>query len=258
MNLDVGESIQAIHHTKTNLITQEKCGVLKLWDLKNENEYILDKKYNCAGGYCKSVLFNNNLIVAQEHSTVDVVDIKMLTKIQSYQSSLEKLGHVMCVQIVELASKHYIIAGYESGDIVLWDFFTCKRCSHIKLRECITSITFDKSTCRGIAGNASNVLQIFTINKDFSITLKCEISIVNDGCNIVKLRPDRKIFVTGGWDGRLRVFSWKSLRPLVVLTEHRGNLTDVAFSPGIVQQWNSNIMAACGSDGKVSLWNLYN
>ncbi|GLV36747.1 uncharacterized protein CBL_02418 [Carabus blaptoides fortunei] len=72
LKLDVGESVQAIHHTENNLISQEKCGVLKLWDLKNENEYILDRKYNCAGGYCRSVLFNNNLIVAQEQSTVDV------------------------------------------------------------------------------------------------------------------------------------------------------------------------------------------
>lgn len=254
----MGESIQAIHHTEKNLISQEKCGLLKLWDLKNENEYILDKKYNCAGGYCRSVLFNNNLIVAQEQSTVDVVDIKTLSKIQTFKTSLEKLGHVMCLQLVELSGKHYILAGFESGDIVLWDFFSSKMCSHIKLRECITSISFDKTTSRGICGNASNVIQIFTINKDFSITLKCEISITNEGCNVVKLRPDRKIFVSGGWDGRLRLFSWKSLRPLVVLTEHRGNLTDVAFSPAVVKQWDSNIMAASGSDGKVSLWNLYN
>lgn len=240
------------------MITQEKCGVLKLWDLNNESDYVLDTTYNCAGGYCRSLLFNNKLIVAQEKSCVDVLDIKTFEKIQTFKTSLDKVGHVMCIQCVELSGKHYILAGYESGDIVLWDFFTGKTCSRIKLRECITSITFDKNTSRGICGNASNVIQIFTINKDFSITLKCEISITNDGCSVVKIRPDRKIFVCGGWDGRLRLFSWKSLRPLVVLTEHRGTLTDVTFSPGIVKQWNSNIMAACASDGMISLWNLYN
>lgn len=220
----------------------------------------MDSVYNCAGGYCRSVLFNDNniIIAAQEQSTVDLLDIKSLNKIQSFKSNLDKLGHVMCLQVVEIRAKHYILAGFESGDIILWDFYSTKMCSHIKLRECITSITFDKTTCRGIAGNASNLIQIFTINKDFTISLKCEISIPNEGCNVVKLRPDRKIFVVGGWDGRLRLFSWKSLRPLVVLTEHRKNLTDVAFSPGIVKQWDSNIMAASGSDGKVSLWNLYN
>lgn len=256
--MDVGESVQAIHHTENNLITQEKCGLLKLWDLNKESEYILDSSYNCAGGYCRSLLFNNKVIVAQEKSCVDVVDIRTFEKMQSFKTSLDKVGHVMCIQCVEISGKHYILAGYESGDIVLWDFFTAKLCSRIKLRECITSITYDKLTCRGICGNASNVIQIFTINKDFSITLKCEISITNEGCSIVKLRPDRKIFVCGGWDGRLRLFSWKSLRPLVVLTEHRGTLSDVAFSPGIVKQWNSNIMAASASDGMISLWNLYN
>lgn len=144
------------------------------------------------------------------------------------------------------------------GDIILWDYKTAKSCGHLKLREYITSVTFDPVTCRGICGNASNTLQIFTIDKSLNITLKCEIPITNDGCNVVKLRSDRKIFVSGGWDGRLRLFSWKSLRLLVVLTEHKGAVTDVQFSPSIVRYWNANIMAASGADGTITLWNLYN
>lgn len=74
----------------------------------------------------------------------------------------------------------------------------------------------------------------------------------------MKIRKDLKVFVSGGFDGRIRVFSWKSLRPLAVLSEHKGNLMDIVFSDGPVSFWKSNIMAATGTDGKITLWDIYN
>lgn len=254
----MGSSIQAVHAIDENLITQEKEGIVKLWRLQNECEYELYRTYECGGGYCKCLTIGNNLILPQDNGTLDVVDIPNMELVKKFVSNKPKLGNVMCLQKVELGDSVYVLAGFEAGDIILWDFVSGKACSHIMLRECITSLTFDPVTCRGICGNASNILQIFTIDSNFNITLKCEIPMTNEGCNIVKLRPDRKIFVSGGWDGRLRLFSWKSLRLLVVLTEHRDSITDVQFSPAPVHVWNSNIMAASGADGVISLWNLYN
>lgn len=240
------------------MVTQEKSGLVKLWTIQNETNYEFFKEYQCDGGYCRSILVDDILILPQTNSTVDAVELKTMNHIRTFKPLQEKLGYVMCLQKVEIDGKIYILAGFESGDIVLWEFSTAKLCSHLRLRECITSLTFDTMTGRGICGNASNVLQVFTIDKDFNIKLKCEISITNEGCNIVRLRPDRKIFVCGGWDGRVRLFSWKSLRLLVVLNQHRKAISDVQFSPNIVSVWNSNIMAASGADGVISLWNLYN
>lgn len=256
----MGKSIQAVHSVNSNVIIQEKEGAVKLWRLKNDCEYELLKDYECAGGFCKSLAFDNNLIVPKENGTLDLLDIENgFEIIRTFKATIEgNLGNVMCLQKVEIANCIYVLAGFEAGDVVLWDFETSKQCSHIKLREYITSLTFDAVTGRGICGNASNILQIFTIDKNFNITLKCELSMTNNGCNVVKLRPDRKIFVSGGWDGRLRLFSWKSLRLLAVLTEHQEGVTDVQFSPKTVKYWNSNIMAASGADGVISLWNLYN
>lgn len=254
----MGESIQAMHSVGSNLFTQEKEGIIKLWQLENETDYTLIKSYCCGSGYCKSLIIDNNLVVPQDDSSVDVIDIHTLERIRQFTPSKMKLGNVMCLQKVVLNDSIYVLAGFETGDVILWDFITGRTCSHLRLRECITSLAFDAVTGRGICGNASNILQIFTIDRSFHITLKCEISMTNEGCNIVKLRPDRKIFVSGGWDGRLRLFSWKSLRLLVVLTEHRESITDVQFSPSNVSFWNSNIMAASGADGVISLWNLYN
>lgn len=255
----MGKSIQAIHSVDSDdLITQEKDGIIKLWRLQNESNYELLHCYESYGGYCKSLLLNGNLVVPQDNGQLDIVDFKTMERLHRFKTTIAGLGNVMCLQKVEINASVYILAGFEAGDIILWDFLSGKPCSHIKLRECITSLTFDAVTGRGICGNASNILQIFTVDKNFTITLKCEISIRNDGCNIVKLRPDRKIFVSGGWDGRLRLFSWKSLRLLVVLAEHRESITDVQFTEKTVNVWNSNIMAASGADGMISLWNLYN
>lgn len=254
----MGESIQAIHSFRNDIITQDKSGLVKLWTIENNSNYELSRTYTCSGGYCRSILLDENLIVPQENSTIDVIDMKTMSRISSLVPHKQKVGNAMCLQKVELGGKIYILAGYETGDIILWNYDTSRPCGHLKLREYITSLTFDPISGRGICGNASNTLQIFTIDPSFNITLKCEISITNEGCNIVKLRPDRKIFVSGGWDGSLRLFSWKSLRLLAVLNEHRGSVTDVQFSPQNVQFWNANIMAASGSDGVISLWNLYN
>lgn len=255
---EMGKSIQALHSSDDCLITQEKDGVIKLWKLQNGCSYALSQCYDYYGGYCKSLLFDGSLVVPQDNGQLDVVDFKTMERARKFTTTKSCLGNVMCLQKIEINGSVYVLAGFEAGDIVLWDFLSGNACSHIKLRECITSLTFDPITGRGICGNASNVLQIFTVDRNFTITLKCEIPLKNDGCNIVKLRPDRKIFASGGWDGRLRLFSWKSLRLLVVLAEHRDAITDVQFTEKVVNLWNSQIMAASGADGMISLWNLYN
>lgn len=254
----MGNSIQAIHCTNENVITQEKSGIVKLWNIQNETNYEFSKEYQCGGGYCRSIVIDDTVILPQSNSRLDVIELKTLTLLRTFEPSQENLGYVMSLQKVELDNKTFILAGYEAGDVILWDFLEASQCSRLKLHECITSLTFDSVSRRGICGNSSNILQVFTIEKDLNMKLKCEISIANEGCNIVKIRPDRKIFVSGGWDGRLRLFSWKSLRLLVVLKEHRKSVTDVQFSPNIVPVWNSTIMAAAGADGAISLWNLYN
>lgn len=86
-----------------------------------------------------------------------------------------------------------------------------------------------------------------------------DICIKNPGINCIRIRSDQKVFATGGWDGRIRIFSWKSLRPLAVLTEHKtGGIMDIAYSNSKISMWNAPIMAAAGMDGQISLWDLYN
>ncbi|KAK9751323.1 hypothetical protein QE152_g5138 [Popillia japonica] len=235
----MGESLQVVHSIDQSIVTQEKSGILKVWNV-SESQYENVCSYECYGGYCKSLILNENLVVPQSIGKLDIIDINM-KKISTLDPIDDRLGN----------------SGYETGDIILYDLKTNKSCSKIKLRECVTSISYDPLTNRGIVGNSSNMLQLFTIDKTLNMVLKCEINITNEGCSIVKIRQDRKIFVSGCWDGKLRLFSWKSLRLLVLLNEHRKSISDVQFSPNIVNYWKSNIMAVSSGDGSVSLWNFH-
>lgn len=142
--------------------------------------------------------------------------------------------------------------------MLLWDITASKPCVHQKLQEHIVSLTYDKFTRRGVCGASSNNLQVFSIDSSYNITVNCELSITNEGCNIVRIRPDKKLFACGGWDSRVRLHSWKTLRTLVVLTEHKAAITDVQYSPSEIKNVNANVMAVSDAEGIISLWNLYN
>lgn len=254
----LGTAIQTIHYFDSHLITQEKSGLVQLWDINHEANYIAVKKYECSGGYCRSIIVNNILILPHTDSALVGIDKKTLQKNFTFIPEQTKLGYVMCLEAVRIANNEHVLAGYETGDVVLWDFVTKTQRSNTRLKEYITSITFDSVIGRGVCGNSSNTLQFFTIDKNYAIKLKCEVSVTNDGCNIVQLRSDRRLLACGGWDGRIRLFSWKSLRILVVLNQHHKAITDVKFSPSIVPDWNSRVMAVTSGDGSISLWSLYN
>ena len=109
----------------------------------------------------------------------------------------------------------------------------------------------------------------------------------------LRLRSDGRIFATAGWDGRIRVYSAKSMKELAVLKWHKDGCYAVAFASigsggaqdmsdstssvsdsvvvtktsSAVQQAvgqardtkarNTHWLAAGAKDGKVSLWNIY-
>ncbi|XP_063381973.1 guanine nucleotide-binding protein subunit beta-like protein 1 [Cydia fagiglandana] len=261
--IKVGQApILHLMHTDSQLITQEKGGKYKVFNLTNtgyKEDAIIDIDYP---GFCR---FDANTKL----ETLYVPDKDSKISIYSFAGEkigcLEpdgslKLGDPMCLKYIELSSdKHCLLAGYEAGWLLLWDLNTSQCISKLQTKECPMSVDFHVEQQRGIIGNASDVIQIFSIGrKDSSLAHKTDITIKNAGVNKVQSRMDGKVFVSGGWDGHVRIFSWFSLRPLVVLTEHRQAIQDVCYSSQKVSFWNANIMAAGGLDGAITLWDLYN
>jgi WD40 repeat protein len=74
--------------------------------------------------------------------------------------------------------------------------------------------------------------------------------LTNPGIAEVTIRPDHKILATAGWDHRIRVFHWRTMKPLAVLAFHSAPVYCVAFAA-------DGLLAAGSKDQRISIWSLY-
>lgn len=265
--LQVGKTpIIGIAHTEDALITQEKEGTIKLWELTN-SAYVLQHEIATDHvGFCRFVCHKDSVIIPRGESNISILCLETFAERQLLSPAqahdlLPPLGTVMCFLPVEVKDKPYLLAAYESGTLVLWDLTDSKPLSHLLVSEgeCLMALDYDSYNNRGVCGGTSDKIFVFRLDRQsMEIHKTTEIAIKNSGISRLKIRKDKKVFSSTGRDGRIRVFSWKSMRPLAVLTEHRGEVLDVIYSDEKVSMWKAVIMAAAGSDGKISLWNLYN
>lgn len=253
----------SILHLPETLLTQQKGGIVKSWQITGSG-YVLDRTIDTEHiGYCRfQCVPEDNLIICPKYENSICVynsdNFNLQTTLLSTDSDL-KLGQVMCLKHIEMSGQKYILAAYESGDFITWDLRAEKILHSIRLEECPMALDYDPVSNRGIYGGPSDQIGWFTYSTNLNELIKRgTITIKNSGINCVSIRKDRKVFCSGGWDGRIRIFSWKSLRPLAVLTEHNAAVVDISHSNDKVQLWNAPIMAAAGLDGQISLWNLYN
>ncbi|XP_013193608.1 guanine nucleotide-binding protein subunit beta-like protein 1 [Amyelois transitella] len=262
--IQVGQApILHLIHTDSRLITQEKGGKHKVFILTNsgyKEDAVIDIDYP---GFCR---FEANtkletLFVPDKESKICIYNFsgEKMGSLQPDDSS-PKLGDPMCLKFIEFPNdRPCLLVGYEAGWLLLWDLNTSQCIGKLKTNQCPMSIDYHLEQQRGMIGNVSDVLQIFSIGKkDLSLAHKLDVNIKNPGINKVQTRSDGKVFASGGWDGHIRIFSWFSLRPLVVLTEHKQAVQDIVYSSEKVSLWNANLMAAGGLDGAITLWDLYN
>lgn len=259
----------SIYHGDESLITQQKGGIIKSWSISNAG-YQLDSTIDTKHvGFCRfHYVPEHNLLVAPSNDNEICIYNLNNSEVQSLnpdaisksgEKSEKKLGQVMCLKHFEFCDQSYILAGYESGTFLTWELRKNDVINETKLEECPMSFDFCPNANRGIYGNTSDKLGIFGYTRnEMKLINRGDIAIKNAGINCIRIRKDRKVFCSGGWDGRVRIFSWKSLRPLTVLTDHKAAVTDIAYSEQKVDLWNSPIMATSGEDSQISLWNLYN
>lgn len=284
------QPVQAIYHGEETLITQQKGGLLKRWHIAN-SRYVLDSTVNTNHlGFCRFVTDSTHIFYPQNDNEICVSklnhdlptaasaadddytsgsngvsgDNDQIMLLRPNDSILgaeikDPLGTIMCMQPITFSNQLYLLAGYESGSFLTWDLRTRSIINVAQFEECPIGFDFCAEQNRGIYGNMSDKLGIFGYQRnEMKLINRGDICVKNPGISCVRIRKDLKVFCTGGTDGRVRVFSWKSLRPLTVLTEHRATINDIAYSPGKVDLWKQPIMACAGNDGQISLWNLYN
>lgn len=207
-----------------------------------------------------------------------------------------KTGMTMALALIHTAERSSLrlLAGYESGHIAVW-----KRESNTATTRW-TAIYTTKQHSQPILSLAPTPdgSCFFTSSADAIVARysmpeaggACEEKVLQTkhaGQQSISVRSDGKIFSTAGWDGRIRVYSVKTLKELAVLKWHKegcyatafarthesaatddaggkaeeeGDLVkrDLTVSEQRVEKARRTHWLAAGSkDGKVSLWDIY-
>ncbi|KAL2742155.1 guanine nucleotide-binding protein subunit beta-like protein 1 isoform X3 [Vespula maculifrons] len=235
-----------------NLLVQQKCGSIKIYNMSNSHwsiNKIIDHDYH---SFCRcQVLSEDIVITALKDSNIGLYSVKSsnmeLTLYSSEVLYSKKLGEVMAIKPLPSTDQKILVA-YEIGLLVLWDI-TAKKVLHcMDIESCPMALDFETSYMQGIIGSPSEKLEIFNLSSD-TLTTKCTLTLKNPGTSVISVRPDKKLFTVGNWDGRLRIFSQKTLKQLAVLDQHKNTVHDVIYSPHYVEAYNCKyLMAAAGKD----------
>jgi WD40 repeat protein len=201
---------------------------------------------------------------------------------------------VMALAIAYLEDDLLVVAGYENGHTCIWhehpsgpnwtSVYLSKAHNQpvLSLDIAKTHGLYYTSAADAVVASHPLILEKTATGRNKQIQTK------HSGQQALTVRSDEKIFATAGWDGRIRVYSAKTLRELAVLKWHKEGCYALAFAdlnpsveereqtvskvpdtqiatiPYLTVEDKRNIkvqtthwLAAGAKDGKVSLWDIY-
>jgi len=216
-------------------------------------------------GFCKGLLLTQDNdegeVVACPSGQGSLMVARLVGEVIRPLASLAREGAGTLMAVADIGEGR-ILAGWENGVVVVWQWKTQKEEAMVDLHcqvGTVMALAWDPVKGRGvIVGSEARLVVV-----DTSLQVVGQREVVNPGMGAALVRDDSSIMVTGGWDARLRVFSWKKpekLKPLAVLDFHSEAVEAMTFSKGRVEEGRlagKRLVAAGGKDGKVSLWDIY-
>ncbi|KAK4935848.1 Astra associated protein 1 Asa1 [Elasticomyces elasticus] len=238
---------------------------------------------------------------------IDIFQLPSERRVSQLQSDKDSpTGMVMAVSLFRdpSSSRLVLISGYEDGSIMVhcrdgsldvdkpWQKVTTSK-PH---SQPVLSLDVSPSREHFVTSGADATIAKFTLKlSDISEARNPEKSVntKHAGQQGLSYRSDGKILATAGWDGRVRVYSAKTLKELAVLKWHTLGCYATAFAdvnPGddnhestgtesstsqatdvlskltaldLIKQQRAekarltHWLAAGGKDGKISLWDIY-
>ncbi|KAF9159395.1 ASTRA complex subunit [Actinomortierella ambigua] len=140
-------------------------------------------------------------------------------------------------------AKMRLLVGYEDGSVSLFQegvdgHATGSRRRTMSLvwtfkghREPVLSLAVSADQKFAMSCASDNNLIRYTLGSDTQgVPETLRQSLKANGIAEVQIRDDLKIVVLAGWDGKIRIFSYKTLKPLAILTCHRESLYCVALA----------------------------
>ena len=250
---------------ETKIICQGRFEGLKIfkceghdWDIWNEIAL------HCIThqGFCKGLLLTSEEeVIACPSGQGGLMVARLVEEVIRPLASLSREGAGTLMAVARM-DEEKILVGWENGEVVVWQWRSNEEKAMVDLHSkvgTVMALTWDPVKQRGVVvGSEARVVVV-----DDHLQVLGEREVVNAGMGSALVRDDSTIMVTGGWDSRVRVFSWKNpakLKPLAVLDFHTEAVEAMVFSKGRLEVGRlsgKRLIAAGGKDGKVSLWDIY-
>ncbi len=155
---------------------------------------------------------------------VKAAEIKPPQPVGGGENTRAGMCMALCLKAAPQNESKVLWAGYESGVVACWDLRDCKEpLSCVKLgEEPLMALDVDRTGCSGVCGSVSTELVAFKqVKGKESRAVRIEkthtFHIKEPGVSDVTIRGDRRIFVSAGWDGHVRVYDYKKKAALAVL-----------------------------------------
>ena len=216
-------------------------------------------------GFCKGLLLTQEEdegdVVACPSGQGSLMVARLVGEVIRPLASLTKEGAGTLMAVADMGGGR-ILAGWENGVVVVWRWKTQSEETLVDLHckvGTVMALAWDPAKERGVVVGSEALLVVV----DATLQVVGQREVVNSGMGAALVRDDSSIMLTGGWDARLRVFSWKKpekLKPLAVLDFHSEAVEAMTFSKGKLEEGRmagKRLVAAGGKDGKVSLWDIY-
>ncbi|KAI8638890.1 WD40-repeat-containing domain protein [Parasitella parasitica] len=241
------------------LISQGRDNMIYIWKLHIEGENqdpTVDASivYN-ALGFCKFSLHmtqdESSLICfpSKDIAMFDIYDLTyqcyVLQNIGQTDSGTHRLGACMAIELFKTSDGLFVLSAYESGSIALWEI---KESKPVLIWQRKEHQEPDSSRIFAISSSVDNQICKHSLTTGDVIN---KITIKKSGIMAVKIRPDNKVFALGGCDGRIRLFSVKSMKALAVLSYHKDTVYGVNFSQ------TGNWLICASQDHRISLWSIF-
>ncbi|KAM9858673.1 guanine nucleotide-binding protein subunit beta-like protein 1 [Aulostomus maculatus] len=248
---------------RETLISQGRDMQVCLWDLSQGRSEVVDSVRTGSAGFCQCSLLETSpttcllAFAGQQTEEIKIIELPSKTPVCTLVPEA-KLGMVMCVKLWQPDSGPgpLLLAGYEDGSLLLWDISQRSTLSQTKAHpEPVMCLTFDTERLRGVSGSSEKKLSSWMLDGQ-NLQLQDCVTLVNPGISQLCIRGDGKLMASAGWDHRVRIFSWKKLRPLAVLQYHTDMVLSVAFSNH--KEPKQRLLAAGSKDQRISLWSIYN
>lgn len=239
------------------LVSENKTGEIKFWQINGFELVLLHTISTNAIGFCKLALYKTNMLLCKDQkSTASCYSTVTYDKINLFDPRQQKdsLGDLMVVKPIA----NYVFCGYEANVILLWKDERIVSQYNFPELECLMTLDVDSDMTKGICAGSSNMINTFYIENE-QLRFNKSIKITNPGVSVLQVRPDNKIVAAACWDHTVRLFSWKSIKLLVILDSHSTGIINIMYSESCITFCKAKyILAVANKDNRIVLWDVYN